>query len=98
MSLQGTDVSHYQGDIDWRKVREVGCVFAFAKATEGTTYVGPRFQDNCRGMQEAGLRRGAYHFFWPTEDNEADRARRAAYLGAVSLPLMTQEQITRQIC
>lgn len=31
----GIDVSHYQGNIDWGRVAEVGVEFAFIKATEG---------------------------------------------------------------
>ena len=36
--LQGIDVSHYQGAVDWKKVKTAGIAFAYAKATEGNTY------------------------------------------------------------
>ncbi len=63
--VQGIDVSHYQLDIDWRKVREAGTRFAFIKATEGGDMLDPRFRDNWRESKEAGVPRGAYHFvFW----------------------------------
>jgi lysozyme len=63
--VQGIDVSHYQLDIDWRKVREAGTRFAFIKATEGGDMLDPRFRDNWREAKEAGVPRGAYHFvFW----------------------------------
>src|SRR5689334_1580650 len=66
--VQGIDVSHYQGVIDWNQVAEAGTAFVFIKATEGTSYVDPQFQDNWSGAKAAGLLRGAYHFFQPGED------------------------------
>ncbi len=63
--VQGIDVSRYQLDIDWRKVREAGTRFAFIKATEGGDMLDPRFRENWREAKEAGVPRGAYHFvFW----------------------------------
>jgi lysozyme len=66
--VQGIDVSHYQGVIDWSQVAEAGTAFVFIKATEGTSYAAPQFQDNWSGAKAAGLLRGAYHFFQPGED------------------------------
>jgi lysozyme len=66
--LTGIDVSHYQGAVNWQAVRGAGCAFAFAKATEGTGVVDPYFSQNWAGMKAAGLARGAYHFFHPSED------------------------------
>ena len=59
----GIDVSHIQGDVDWTSVLQAGYVFAFIKATEGETVVDPMFSQNWSGAEEAGLLRGAYHFF-----------------------------------
>ncbi|MFY9820321.1 MAG: glycoside hydrolase family 25 protein [Thermoanaerobaculia bacterium] len=66
--VQGIDVSHYQGTVDWQQVRAAGIRFAFAKATEGVTLADPEFAANWAGMKAAGLLRGAYHFFEPTDD------------------------------
>jgi lysozyme len=65
-AVQGIDISHYQGEIHWEAVRDDGVAFAFIKATEGTTLVDDRFAANWRGAGEAGIARGAYHFFRPT--------------------------------
>ncbi|HEX8147368.1 MAG TPA: GH25 family lysozyme [Pyrinomonadaceae bacterium] len=65
--LTGIDVSHFQGHVDWQAVRAAGCVFAFAKATEGTGVTDPFFAANWAGMKAAGLLRGAYHFFRAAE-------------------------------
>jgi lysozyme len=66
--LNGVDVSHWQGAINWYSVANSGRTFAFAKATEGLTYTDPNFATNWRNMQAAGLIRGAYHFCHPGSD------------------------------
>lgn len=66
--LRGIDVSHYQGTIDWTKVKGAGFTFACTKATEGTTYVDPSFATNWKQMNAVGLYRCAYHFFHPASD------------------------------
>jgi lysozyme len=59
----GIDVSHHQGTIDWIRVADDGISFVYIKATEGSTFVDPRYQANWTGSGRAGLDRGAYHFF-----------------------------------
>jgi lysozyme len=64
-AIQGIDVSHWQQEIDWARVRGAGTRFAFIKATEGGDHLDPRFRTNWREAKEAGVPRGAYHFvFW----------------------------------
>ena len=64
MPVQGIDVSKYQGDIDWGRVREAGIDFAYLKVSEGGDYVDSRFFDNWEGASRAGVPRGAYHFMY----------------------------------
>jgi GH25 family lysozyme M1 (1,4-beta-N-acetylmuramidase)/peptidoglycan hydrolase-like protein with peptidoglycan-binding domain len=64
----GIDVSHHNGAIEWSRVAAAGHRFAFCKATEGVHFEDPRFDDNWRGMRDAGLLRSAYHFADPTVD------------------------------
>ena len=66
--LNGIDVSHWQGTINWSSVVAGGKRFAFCKATEGTTYTDPTFATNWAAMKAAGLLRGAYHFGRPGTD------------------------------
>lgn len=62
--VQGLDVSHHQGVIDWRAVARDGRFrFVWIKATEGGDFVDPRFAANWRGARRAGFVVGAYHFF-----------------------------------
>ena len=59
----GIDVSAHQGLIDWDRVAGDSIEFAYIKATEGGDFVDDRFAQNWAGAAEAGLDRGAYHFF-----------------------------------
>jgi lysozyme len=70
----GVDVSHHQGEIDWEAVAGDGISFAYVKATEGGDWVDRRFAENWDGAADAGLERGAYHFFSPCTDG-AKQAR-----------------------
>lgn len=63
--LQGIDVSHYQGLIDWKRVKAFGIKFAFIKATDGVNGVDPNLARNTSGAQEAGIPFGLYHFMRP---------------------------------
>lgn len=63
--LSGIDVSNWQGTVDWDAVAGGGVQFAFAKASEGTTFVDPQFARNWTEMRRVGLPRGAYHFAQP---------------------------------
>jgi lysozyme len=66
MVVEGIDVSHWQGDVDWRAVKRSGRRFGFAKATEGRSLVDEKFEQNWKNMKDAGIIRGAYHFAKPT--------------------------------
>lgn len=66
--LKGVDVAHWDGRVDWNKVKAAGMSFAFAKATEGKKHVDHTFSTNWAGMQAAGLVLGAYHFGRPNQD------------------------------
>jgi lysozyme len=63
-AVHGTDASRYQTAIDWRTARANGVNFAFLKATEGADDVDPMFRDHWRGARAAGIRTGAYHFWY----------------------------------
>ncbi|MQW89040.1 GH25 family lysozyme [Sinorhizobium saheli] len=64
LAVHGVDVSRWQGNIDWTKLRTQGANFAYIKATDGGDHLDPMFKKNWRRAKEAGLKRGAYHFFY----------------------------------
>lgn len=63
-TVHGVDVSRWQGDIDWVKLRRQGANFAYIKATEGDDHTDSMFNHNWKAAEKAGIPRGAYHFFY----------------------------------
>ncbi len=73
--IHGIDVSHHQDVIRWDAVKsmEVGGVqigFVFIKATEGYANRDGQFLRNWRKSGDAGLARGAYHYFLPNKNGK----------------------------
>jgi lysozyme len=64
----GIDVSHFQGKIDWKEVKDAGIHFVFDKATQGVNFLDPKYQDNILGAREAKLLHGSYHFYITKDD------------------------------
>ncbi|RWM02383.1 GH25 family lysozyme [Mesorhizobium sp.] len=64
LAVHGVDVSRWQGNINWQKLRAQGANFAYIKATDGGDHLDPMFMKNWRNADAAGLKRGAYHFFY----------------------------------
>jgi len=59
----GIDVSHHQGEIDWKEVaRDKRIQFVYIKATQGTTIRDDRYRSNIRGARRHGLKCGSYHY------------------------------------
>ena len=67
--IHGIDISHYQGEIDWEKLKNNGMIekcpvrFVMIKATEGSSKIDENFIDNFYNAREYGFIRGAYHFY-----------------------------------
>lgn len=62
--VEGIDVSHYQGEIAWDKVKAAGKAFAFVKVSEAMT-LDALGQFNVKAADESGLFVGGYHFLRP---------------------------------
>lgn len=63
-TLEGIDVSHYQGDISWRAVSESQKVkFVYLKASEGSSYQDPTFAHNREMAEKYHIPVGAYHYY-----------------------------------
>jgi lysozyme len=67
-TIQGVDVSKYQGSIDWGQVAQNGIAFAFVRVSDGANSVDSRFADNWSGTLNANIPRGAYQFFRASQD------------------------------
>jgi len=64
-SLLGIDVSNNNGSINWTSVYGNGVRWAYAKATEGTTFTDAYYNGNMNNGKAAGLQMGAYEFCHP---------------------------------
>ena len=62
---QGVDVSHFNGRINWHRVKKSGINFGYAKATQGVDFKDPYFHFNWIHMRRHDVYRGAYHFYDP---------------------------------
>jgi GH25 family lysozyme M1 (1,4-beta-N-acetylmuramidase) len=69
--IEGIDVSHWQGTINWSKVAAAGKQFAFIKASDGhilsdgTMFVDDMYATNRAQAEANGIKVGAYHFADP---------------------------------
>jgi lysozyme len=75
-SVHGIDVSRYQRRINWQEVAAMKSMgkqirFCFIKATQGNDKTDPLFERNWRHSGEAGMIRGAYHYFNPRIKGQA---------------------------
>lgn len=87
-SVQGVDVSHYQGEIDWNLLAAQNIHFAYIKATEGSSHVDEYFEKNWAGAKNAGIVSGAYHFFSFESPAETQAALYIQTVGSLSKRLV----------
>ncbi len=78
-TVDGIDVSHWQGDIDWTEVYAAGYRFAFAKASGGDDappqIIDDHFVSNMTEGRAAGMLMGAYHYAYPQYNDAIDEAQ-----------------------
>jgi lysozyme len=93
--IPGIDVSHWQQTVDWDMVAAAGIRYAFIKATEGTNFIDDFFAPNWHGAKQAGILRGAYHFFHPKLDpkTQAKKFLSIVQLEPGDLPLVLDLEI-----
>ena len=72
-SIHGIDVSRHQQTIAWEEVKAmqvkvIHLGFVYIKATEGIANTDGQFYRNWKKAKQAGMIRGAYHFFIGSKD------------------------------
>ena len=86
MKIKGIDISHWQGQIDFKKVKESGIDFVIIKAggSDAGFYKDKMFETNYREAKAANLSIGAYYFvgkkFYGITSGAADAKRFAKIL------------------
>lgn len=89
-TVDGIDVSHYQGAINWDAVAGSSVKFAITRIGDGLGE-DETFDGNWAGIRNAGLIRGAYQFFRTLRDPEEMAAivvRKVGRLGPGDLPVV----------
>ena len=59
---RGIDVSEWQGNIDFSRVREAGIEVVYIRAGQGFNFKDPKFDQNYEEAKRNGLKVGAYHY------------------------------------
>lgn len=57
------DVSHHQGEINWKQMKEHGVTHCYIRCTYGISNPDSYVIDNVHGAQERGIVFGLYHYF-----------------------------------
>ena len=60
--MKGIDISSYQQNVDFKKIKNSGIEIVYIKVTEGLTYSNPLLKSQYAGAKAAGLKIGFYHF------------------------------------
>jgi lysozyme len=96
-TVQGIDVSDYQGTIDWTQVSSAGVVFAFIRVSDGLSYPDSSFSTYWKDSRAAGVIHGAYQFFEPSQDPIAQADMLLSAMGpmqADDLPPVIDVEVT----
>ncbi len=79
--IKGIDVSKWQDEIDWTKVKSSGTEFAIIRAGYGNMAVqeDPKFDTNMKNAALAGIPRGVYWYSYATTAEDARREADVCY-------------------
>ena len=74
----GLDVSRWQGDIDFQKVKDAGVEFVFIRVgsqrgVNGEYFIDPKFERNIKGFKEVGIPVGIYFYSYANSKANAKK-------------------------
>lgn len=74
----GIDVSHWQGDIDFKKVKQAGVEFVYIRVGRGSGIGGKyvlddKFKQNIEGFNKVGIPVGVYFYSYANSKKDAER-------------------------
>lgn len=70
-TYNGIDVSGWQGNINYSQVASTGIDIVYMKASEGSSFVDPYFNQNYTNAKANGLKVGFYHYLTARSNEEA---------------------------
>jgi GH25 family lysozyme M1 (1,4-beta-N-acetylmuramidase) len=83
--LEGIDISHWQGSVDFAKVRGAGKRFVIAKATEGIGWTDANWTTYRDDARAAGLAVTGYHFARPDGNPTKPKEEAAWFVSQLGL-------------
>ena len=82
-TILGMDISHFQDNIEWDKIKADGVNFVYLKATQGTHFKDPKFKEHHEATKNECLYRGAYHFYETGKDAKEQAQNFVEAVGAL---------------
>lgn len=71
MKLKGIDISTWQGNVDFKKVKEAGIDFVIIRTGYGSSGKDNKLDANVKGCEAVGLPYGFYHYSYARNSQEA---------------------------
>lgn len=74
MEFKGIDVSKWQENIDWKKVKNAGIDFAIIREGYGKkspTQIDKKFKENIESAKSVGINCGVYHYSYADSIDDA---------------------------
>lgn len=75
-AIEGIDVSEFQGDINFKEVKDYGIEIVYIRSSASHSYVDAKFEENYRNAKENNLKIGFYHYVTARNENEAKEQAR----------------------
>lgn len=76
--MKGIDVSHNNGNVDWKSVKRAGFTFAMIRVGYGKGHLDNNFYKNINGALNAGLKVGVYYYSYAL--TVADAKKEASFI------------------
>ncbi len=96
-TVEGIDVSEFQGNINWSAVKASGRKFAVIRVSDGLGHFDPKFNQNWSEAKSAGMIRSVYQFFRASEDGTAQANLLLEHMGTLEagdLPPVADVEVT----
>ncbi len=95
-TVEGIDVSKWDGTINWKSVKSSGKAFAFIRVSDGVNSPDGTFATNWKNAKAAGVYRGVYQYFEASQDPTAQAKLLLNALGSDlgELPAVIDVEVT----
>lgn len=75
-ALEGIDVSEFQGNIDFKQVKDYGIEIVYIRSSASHSYIDAKFEENYRNAKANNLKIGFYHYVTARNITEAKEQAR----------------------